>query len=239
MGADTGVTNNDGFKVVNFINEDTPEGINKEEWNTVVARIYQAFTPKNHKVYMNIESYKNSFEKLNTMIERIKKTTAHDEYMVIVKENYQIINNWSSSMVKEGLSEVSAYEDAYTVQGRYLYYEWLRWNAEGVQGLYGQRENAAFVLTIEKTKEKDKYAVVIAVHLNDEPYIMSFPGVGKLSGAIMTMPYENDENAFIITFEGENAKVKSSQAFKDTYKLGVFDTFDGTYERDRHATDPD
>ena|GEM_PF-4639542 len=237
MGADVDVTNNNGHKVVNFISADTPEGVDKEEWNKVATRIYQEFTPKNHKVYMNYESYKKSFEQLTAMNERIKKIATQDEYFAIAGSTYHMINNWTDARIKEGFTEVRAYEEAYAQRGRDIRFEWLRHNAEGVQGLYGPRENAALAMTIEKTEKNDEYAVEIEVNMNEEPYRISFIGIGKLSGAKMTMPYDNDENAFAIAFEGENAIVTTSQNFKDAHKLGVVETLDGTYERDRFAPD--
>ena len=237
MDADTSVKNNDGFKVLDYIKQELLEGVDKEEWNTVVTRLYQAFTPKNHKVYMNNETYKNNYERLMLLDERIRKNVTKDEYLVIAKESYQMINDWTSSFISKGLSEVIAYYETYAERGKDLRDEWLRRNAEGVQGLYGTREDATFVITVEKTEKNDEYAVEIVAYMKEEPFRILFTGVGKLSGAKMIMPYENDEDAFAITFEGENAILTTSQAFKDARKLSVFETLEGTYKRVRHAPD--
>jgi hypothetical protein len=185
---------------------------------------------------MKNESYKNNFDRLTAMMERNKESLAPGEYDALESETFQTITGGVEYTQREsGLSEARAYELAYEGRGRDLRFEWLRKNSDAPQGFYGRADMAPLVMSIEKSGGIDEYTVEIELGLNEEPYLVSFKGIGtqsKFSAALMTVPYEDDENAVTIAFDAESATVTTSQTFKDKHPLCKFDwvTIDGTYE---------
>ena len=212
-----------------------------------MAAVSSAALPGNHEEYMKNESYKSAFDQFALGMEEAKDRFTPDEYEALEKEGDELIASWVKvDMEESGYTEADAYETAYWTRyeqiGRELRWDWLRKNAEDAQGFY-RLKNATFdgYLTLEKGDEDDLYAVEIeAVMKSDSQNSGHFSGPGKLSGGPrdartgkMTVPTDDDDNAVTITFDGETAKVETSQAFKESGWLGAGVSLDGEYVREK------
>ena len=202
-----------------------------------------AALPKKHKEYLKNEYYKDAFETFTAAMEEIKEKFTPDEYKAFEKEidEATAVYEKAAAEVEDAL-DADVYGEIYARIIDDLITEELRWdrlrkNAEGVQGFY-RLKSSAFegYMAVEKYEKGDKYGVEIRVTMKNEPRNSGyFEGDGKLSGGeiLAYNVYEgNEEDVVTINFDGETAKVKANQAFKDGGALGAGVTIDGEYVRE-------
>jgi hypothetical protein len=212
----------------------------------IAASPSSAALPRGHEKYMKIESYKAAFEQYMAGVEEAKERLTPDEYGALEKENDEAIEESVKEDMESGTSEADAYETAYWMRyeqiGRELRWDWLRKNADDAQGFYRLKSDRYDGrMTLEKGDEEDEYAVEINVIMKKEPYNSGdFEGLGKLSSGpanakISKMAVSDGDNPEVITitFDGETAKLTSSEAFMESGMLGAGVTIDGEYVREK------
>ena len=205
-----------------------------------IASPASAKTPENHEEYMKNESYENAFNQFTLGMEEARERLTPDEYAALEKAGGEVIAGWARQGMEEyGFSEAEAYESAYWSRYEYVNRElrkdWLRKNAEDAQGFYRLKSDSFDgYMTLEKGDEEGLYAVEIEVAMKSDPdNTGSFYGPGRLSGNTMTVAHDDDDNAITITFDGEKAKVTTSQALKDSGWFSEGLTIDGEYLREK------
>ncbi|MDR1622941.1 MAG: hypothetical protein LBS00_11255 [Synergistaceae bacterium] len=196
--------------------------------------------PKGHKEFMKNEDYKDAFDQFTAVMEEAKERLSAAEYKALEKENGETIAASVKEDMGSGTSEADAYAAAYWMRNeqvsRELRWDWLRKNAEDVQGFYRLKSDAfEGYMTLEKGDEENEYAAGISVAMKKEPYNSGdFDGLGKLSDGKMTAANgDEDPNAVTVTFDGETAKVVTSKALKESDLFGAGVTIDGEYLREK------
>ena len=200
-----------------------------------------AALPGNHEEYMENESYKAAFDQFTLGMEEAREIFTPDEYEALEKEGGEAIAFSVKEDVERGISEADAYETAYWMRyehvGTELRRDWLRKNAEDAQGFYRLKSEAFDgYMTLEKGEEENEYAVEIFVVMKRGPHNTGeFYGPGKFSGGKMTSPSPtgDDDDSVTITFDGETAKVETTEELKYGGWFGAGVTIDGEYVREK------
>ena len=218
-----------------------------------IAAVSSAALPGNHEEYMKNESYKAAFDRFALGMEEAEDRLTPDEYEVLEKEGEEVIAASVKEDMERGASEADAYETAYWMRyeqvSTELHRDWLRKNAEDAQGFYRLKSDAFDgYMTLEKGDEDGLYAVKIFVTMEREPHNTGeIYGPGKFSGdprdartspreartGKMTVSHFDDDSAVTITFDGETAKVETTEALKYGGWFGAGVTIDGEYVREK------
>jgi hypothetical protein len=208
---------------------------------TLAAPAFAAL-PKDHAQYMeSSEDYKNAFEQFTEGMREAKERLSAGEYKDLERENETTV----AEIVKESLEakdpEADAYATAYWMRNAYvnkaLVWDWLRKNANGVQGFY-RMQSAAFngYMTIQEGEGKGLYAVYIfAVQKGGAENNCELKAEGKLNKKKMRLNYGGDDPSATVdlAFDGESARVTTSGAFKASGWFGANVVIDAEYIREK------
>ena len=204
-----------------------------------VVSSVSAALPKDHADFIKDEDYKTAFEQFTLGMEEAKERLTPGEYKALEKSSGDSMATSVKEDLENGYSEKEAYTTSYyvgyEVVNRELKWDWLRKNAEDAQGFYKLQSDAfGGYMALSKGEEDGLYEVEISLEMKYEPYNSGyFYGYGNLSGSKMPVYDSDDENVINITFDGEIAKVTSTQAFKDSGYLGHNVELDADYLREK------
>lgn len=189
--------------------------------------------PAGHTAFMADAAYKQAFESwMATLQEAEKCLDARD--FAAARKAAEADMAWSVRQdMQGGGNEAEAWGTAWYVgQGtlsRELKQDWLRRNAQGVQGFW--RMQSATLdgwLALEQGEEPDLYAVSMRVAPKATPQeSVEFEGLGRLKGAVMLVEGRSDV-PLAITFKGETASITAGPREQADAGPG----FGGTYQRE-------
>jgi hypothetical protein len=201
----------------------------------------EAAIPKNHEKLMENEDYQYSYNRFQAAMSEAKERLDAGEYKALERENDEEIASSVKSDMESGSSETEAYSMAFDWRaehiGNVLTWDWLRKNAKGAVGYY-RLESGAFdgYMTVQEGDEEGMYAVLIhAIQKGGAENSGELELLGRLEGNKITLrpDDEKQDEAAEVTFDGEKARVTTSDAFKEGGWLGAGVFLDGEYVREK------
>lgn len=200
--------------------------------------------PANHDQLMKNEDYRSAYERYTAALAEARDRLTDEEYRALADGCEKAVAENAAESVKGGTDQAEAYAAEYWARNenisRELVWDYLRKNAEGVQGLYRfQSEGYDGYLTVQAADDPGVWAVEIsAIMTGDSENSGEVQGLGRLDGNRMAVNYGDDEaekdgRTVDITFDGETARVATSEGFKRSGWLGHNVVIDGDYLREK------
>ena len=197
--------------------------------------------PADHETLMKDGSYKEAYGIYEATRNEARDRLDAKDFEALQKSIDEEMEAWVKEDTTSGTSASEAWQTAYMgaagTLGKELEHDWLRRNAEGVQGFYRLQSEGGVTafLCVLGGDEPGQYAVKMEVSQTAAPYASGeLDGLGILEGQTMKVVDKNEPEAPLsITFDGDKATVAESQAFKASGLLGNGVSLDGKYLRER------
>jgi hypothetical protein len=201
----------------------------------------EAALPANHEKLMENGEYQYSYNRFQAVMSEAETRLDADEYKALERENDEEIAASVKNDMESGSSEAEAYDMAFAWRaehvGNVLTWDWLRKNAKGVTGYY-RLESGAFdgYMTVQESDEENVYAVFIyAIQKGgaENSGDLDLPGRAEGNKITLRPDDEKEEESVEVTFDGEKARVVTSEAFREGGWLGGNVIIDGDYVREK------
>lgn len=197
--------------------------------------------PKDHKKFMKNGDYAEAYEQFSATMKEAEERLESAEYAELDRENgREIAESVAEDTASGDFTEMEAYASAYWMRGeyvsKYLVWDWLKRNAEGVLGFYRLKSgDAEGYLTVEESDEEGLYAVYATkTAKGDRDKTADLRNFGKLEGNKMTVGDEEEEEYVLtVVFDGETAIVKGLPGQKDDFLADFGILLDGEYVREK------